>query len=93
MNGPNPPTTLRCEYFINPLAIDVARPRLSWLVNDLRRGAVQSAYQVQIASSLALLAGGSADLWDSGKVASDQSVHVEYGGKPLASLARRAAKY
>src|SRR4029078_404611 len=83
--SPNPPTRLRCESFDNPLAIDAARPRLSWLVNDDRRNAVQAAYHVQVASSPQKIADDTADLWDSGKVASDQSVHVEYGGAPLIS--------
>ena len=83
--APSRPSHLRCEYFTNPLAIDAAHPRLSWIVNDDRRRAVQSAYHVQVASSRGRLAEGSADLWDSGVVASDQSVHVEYAGTPLAS--------
>jgi alpha-L-rhamnosidase len=82
MAGLTAPAHLRCEYFVNPLAIDVARPRLSWLLSDDRRGAVQAAYHVQVASSHEALSDGRADLWDSGKVASDQSVHVEYGGVP-----------
>jgi alpha-L-rhamnosidase len=80
---PGKPTTLRCEYFVNPLAIDVALPRLSWVVNDQSQGALQTAYQVLVASSPELLTEGKADLWDSGKVKSDQSVHVVYAGKPL----------
>src|SRR5262249_35148547 len=72
------PTNLRCEYFVNPLAIDVARPRLSWIVNDDRRGAKQTAYQVIVST-------GKTELWDSGQVDSDQSVHVEYAGAPLKS--------
>jgi alpha-L-rhamnosidase len=45
----------------------------------------QSAYQVLVASSLDLLKMNQGDLWDSGKVNSDQSVHVVYRGKDLAS--------
>src|SRR3954470_13614453 len=76
-----PPTNLRCEYFTNPLAIDVRRPRLLWLVNDDRRSAKQTACQIIVAS-------GDAQLWDSGKVDSDQSVHVPYSGVPLQSRVR-----
>ncbi len=74
----NPPIQLRCEYFANPLAIDVRQPRLSWIINDDRRGAKQTAYQIIVTS-------GDATLWDSGKVESDQSVHVLYGGSALKS--------
>jgi len=78
-------TNLRCEYRTNPLGIDIARPRLSWELRDDRRGARQSAYQIRVATSEAALYKDAADLWDSGKVASDQSAHVAYVGKALSS--------
>ncbi len=82
------PTNLHCEYFTNPLGLDELRPRLSWLVSDERRGAVQTAYQVRVASSQEMLAKEGADLWESGRVKSSQSVHVVYEGAPLASCQR-----
>ena len=74
---------LKCEYQANPLGLDTTQPRLSWLLESPERGQRQTAYQVLAATSLTLLADGKADLWDSGKVPSAQSVHVVYGGKPL----------
>ena len=79
---------LRCEYLKNPLGIDVVKPRLSWIIVSDRRGRMQTAYQLLVASSPELLARDTGDLWDSGRVASDRSIHVEYGGKPLASRMR-----
>ncbi len=79
---------LRCEYARDPLGIDVARPRLSWQIASPRRGERQAAYQVLVAASLSALAADHGNLWDSGRVASDQSVNVEYGGVPLASRQR-----
>jgi alpha-L-rhamnosidase len=76
---------LRCEYLLDPLGIDVARPRLSWTLQSPERGQRQTAYQVLVASSPELLAQDKGDLWDSGKITSDQSLHVEYAGSPLAS--------
>lgn len=79
---------LRCEYLKDPLGIDVSQPRLSWklaAVDVQARGQKQTAYQVLVASTKALLDKDQADLWDSGTVSSDQSVHVAYSGKPLAS--------
>jgi alpha-L-rhamnosidase len=64
---------LRCEYRQDPLGIDAAKPRLSWILDSDR----QSAYQVVVKG-----------LWDSGKILSDQSVNVEYAGKPLESRMR-----
>jgi alpha-L-rhamnosidase len=80
------PTDLRCEYRKEPLGMDNPRPRLSWILPlSLKR---QTGYQVLVASSDAVLAKDSGDLWDSGKVESDQSVGVEYAGQPLCSHAR-----
>ncbi|MBM4048654.1 MAG: alpha-L-rhamnosidase, partial [Planctomycetes bacterium] len=85
---PAAPQHLRCEYLVDPLGLDARVPRLSWEVNDVRIGAVQSAYQVLAASCPELLARGRGDVWDTGKVKSDQSVHVAYAGRPLASRER-----
>jgi hypothetical protein len=75
---------LRCEYMPNPLGIDVSHPRLSWVATAAGRGQVQSAWQVQAASTRERLEGGDADLWDSGKV-DTSAFMVEYGGRTLAS--------
>lgn len=79
---------LKCEYRINPLGIDVFPPRLSWQLRSALRGQKPTAYQVLVASSPDQLEEGKADLWDSGKVVSDQSIHVDYAGRPLRSRTR-----
>ena len=66
---------LRCEYAVNPLGIDVPRPRLSWVLDAARRGVAQSAYQVRVRDD-------TGEVWDSDRVASDQSIHVAYAGRP-----------
>mgnify|MGYP001002793410 CR=1 FL=1 len=76
---------LRCEYRINPLGIDILTPRLSWEMRDARRGARQTAYQVLVATTADRLAADRGDLWDSGKIPSDQSAQIVYAGKPLES--------
>jgi alpha-L-rhamnosidase len=76
---------LRCEYLTDPLGIDAEKPRLFWQLSDSRRGARQSAYQVLVAINLDGLAGDRGDVWDSGKIDSDQSAHVVYQGTPLKS--------
>ena len=79
-------TDLKCEYAVNPLGVDTLKPRFGWILESLRRGQSQSAYQVQVASSPENLKKDIGDKWDSGKVASDRSVNVEYGGKALSSV-------
>ena len=79
---------LRCEYLKDPLGIDVAQPRLRWVLSADKsavRGQQQSAWQVLVASSPRELAANRGDLWNSGKVMSDQSIHVRYHGRALTS--------
>ena len=79
---------LRCEYRVNPLGIDVVKPRLCWILESNQRGQMQSAYQVLVASSEERLKRNKGDLWNSGKVKSDQSIHIAYKGKELTSRMR-----
>ena len=76
---------LRCEYMSDPLGIDVTEPRLSWTLTSNKRGDLQTAYRILVASSAELLKQGTGDVWDSGKVETDRSVQVEYEGKSLQS--------
>lgn len=80
---------LRCEYRTNPLGIDIVKPRLSWQMQTDRHGARQTAYRVLVASRPEQLREHMADLWDSGKVESDQSVQIVYEGQPPVSRQRR----
>ncbi|MGE5296750.1 MAG: alpha-L-rhamnosidase, partial [Solirubrobacterales bacterium] len=79
---------LRCEYMVDPLGVDVAQPRLSWKLESRWRGQKQTAYQILVSTSEKMLSEDRADLWDTGKVVSDQSIHVAYSGQTLASRTR-----
>jgi len=79
---------LRCEYRIDPLGIDETAPRLQWqlMPRDVQqRGIEQKSYQILAATTREKLDLATADLWDSGIIASDQSSQVVYGGKALTS--------
>jgi len=79
---------LRCEYRVDPLGIDAAQPRLSWIVQSAQRGQRQRVYQILVASSREKLAEDNGDLWDSGKVTSATNHLVSYRGEPLESSQR-----
>lgn len=76
---------LKCENLVNPLAIDSTTPHFSWISTSDRTGDTQTAYQILVASSEALLDTGLGDLWDTGKVKSPSSVMIGYNGKKLDS--------
>ena len=76
---------LQCEMLTNPLGIDVLQPRLSWQFDTNFTEVAQTAYHILVASSLEKLNNNKGDLWDSGKVESNQSVNIVYSGKTLDS--------
>ncbi len=79
---------LRTEYLSNPLAVESSAPRLTWLVQSAENGQRQTAYRILVASSSGLLARNQGDLWDSGRVASSETVNIPYAGKALTSRQR-----
>ena len=86
--SPLTPANLQCDFYPNPLGVDSAPPRLDWVLqasDPSARGLIQSAYQILASSSPELLAKDKGDLWDSGKIASDQTNQIPYAGQPLKS--------
>lgn len=73
------------EYAENPINIDVAQPRFSWVVSSGERNQIQKSYQVLVASSPDKLKRNQADCWDSGKIGSAETIQHEYAGKDLVS--------
>jgi alpha-L-rhamnosidase len=79
------PVALRCEYLVNPIGLDEKVPRLTWRVESNAHAQKQTAYRILVSSSEKALAEDKGDLWESGKVSSDETVNVTYAGKPLDS--------
>ena len=65
---------LRCEYAVDPVGLDVGRPRLSWRLVTDEPGVAQRAYQLQVDGGV-----------DTGPVASAQSTLVPFPGQSLSS--------
>ncbi len=61
---------------------------MSWIVESTQRGQKQTAYHVLVAGDEATLRQDQGDLWDSGKVQSDETTAIVYAGKPLRSHQR-----
>ena len=77
------PIGLSIEYIRQPqdiLIIDL-KPEFSW---ELLNNAIQQlSYRVLVASSKIVLENDNGDVWDSGKVDSNNSINVEFNGTPL----------
>lgn len=72
---------LKVENRVEPLGIDSAKPRFSWVTSSTARDVQQASYRVRVASSQAGLAAGTT--WDSGVVSSAESSSIEYNGAAL----------
>ncbi|HOL21035.1 MAG TPA: alpha-L-rhamnosidase, partial [Candidatus Hydrogenedens sp.] len=75
---------LRCEYLECPLGLDVKNPCLTWKLEAItnERGLFQKSYQILVSSTFDDIKNDIGDLWDTGKVDSD-NFQVKYEGKPL----------
>ena len=76
---------LRTNSLVDPLGIGAGDPEFTWQVRATERATLQSAYRVIVASSPALAAAGTGDVWDSSWVSSERSVDVTYDGPALDS--------
>ncbi len=79
------PTALLCESRINPTGIATTLPQFSWKNRASVNNSIQSAYQILVASAPGRLKEGTADLWNTGKIAGSNSVWVSYEGQVLQS--------
>ncbi|WP_029192775.1 family 78 glycoside hydrolase catalytic domain [Paenibacillus harenae] len=74
----------RCEYRSNPIGLGTAKPRISWKLQSDERATNQTAYQIEVAEDESF----TKVLWGSGRIESDQSVHVEIDALTVQSFER-----
>ncbi|TFG23228.1 MAG: alpha-L-rhamnosidase [Promethearchaeota archaeon] len=79
------PFDLKCEYLSDPICIDAKLPRFSWMIDHEERNQKQTAYQILVASDKEILKSNNGDLWDSGKIDSENYFNVIYNGNSLDS--------
>jgi alpha-L-rhamnosidase len=76
---------LLTENKIDPISIDALTPRFSWqLQTGDKRNVMQTAYEIKV-FTYAVLKKGKHDVWNSGKIMSDESVYIAYAGETLAA--------
>ena len=69
---------LRVENLENPMGIDTAEPRFSWTILSDKQDVRQTAYQIVVSTD-------KGEVWNTGRVESDQQLWVRYQGQPLKS--------
>ena len=73
---------LLVENKMNPKGIDIQAPRFSWIMSSESRNKSQSAYQIRVVKGTKNFS-NKLLTWDTEKIASDQSVFVDYEGPNL----------
>lgn len=76
------PVVLKCEHIVNPIGIDIQNPRLTWQLDDDRRGAKQQGYQIFVGTDSASVASNQGTRWDTGKQSGEDMI-IAYKGKTL----------
>lgn len=81
-------TNLLCEYHKNPIGIDIVNPRLSWQLVSSGENIIQKAYEIRIAQTKSALKKKDNLFWTTGRVETEESVNIVYGGPALGSMQR-----
>src|SRR5690242_5178777 len=76
---------LLCENKVSPLGIGMVHPLLTWQISSDQRNILQTAYEIRISENTADFNSEKGLVWNTGKVYSDQSVHIPYNGEALKS--------
>lgn len=76
---------LMVELAERPIGIETLEPHFSWKIYAQERNFKQSAYRICVADSPVKLENGNPNVWDSGKVLSDNSIFNPFKGKKLCS--------
>ena len=76
---------LQTEMRENPEGLCITIPRFSWKLTSEKPDVMQKAYMIVVADSEKKLKSGEDLLWNSNRVESDNSLLIEYAGKPLES--------
>ncbi len=79
---------LTCEYLVNPVGIEVANPRLSWNFISTERNQSQLAYEIIVSNNIKDIQQGKGNIWQTGKIVSNENLHIEYKGEALTSFTK-----
>lgn len=80
------PAVVKVNNTIDPLGIDLENNiRFGWEITGDGRGQFQSAYQIIVSTDLSKANAGNGDMWDSGKVLSDEQTSIQYEGLDVSS--------
>lgn len=82
------PVWLTTEYTVNPISLNTSKPRLSWKLMSDKRGQMQTAYEILVSDNSRDIHNAKGTTWQSGKIASSLSIHIDYAGAPLKPFTR-----
>jgi len=87
------PIHLRTNALEDPLGIDTPHPTFSWQSDAKTPNWMQCGYEILVATDVKNLAPNKADVWDSGRINSSESVDIAYAGAAIRSQQRYSHPY
>ena len=69
---------IRINEMTTPIGIDIEKPVFSWLLESEATNMRQTGARIRVGTAL-----GQGDCWDSGKLQTDRSIGISYGGSKL----------
>lgn len=81
---------LKTDRQSTPLGFDNPTPEFSWILQSEERGAVQSAFEIQVSDDQKKI--DTRNCWQSGKISGNQTFGIRYAGNPLKSFTRYSWK-
>ncbi|QES88614.1 family 78 glycoside hydrolase catalytic domain [Rhizosphaericola mali] len=79
---------LRCESRVNPLGITATQPHFSWKIQSVMRNTEQIAYLVLVSEDSIALLKNVGEIWNTGKLKSNNSIQIDYKGRKLKAATR-----
>ncbi|QNL52356.1 glycoside hydrolase family 78 protein [Olivibacter sp. SDN3] len=80
-------TDLKINYKVNPIGLDDTNPRFAWKLQSSLKEVMQTGYEIRVGTDSKKMS-DKALSWHSGKIESDQSIHIPYAGNALESAKR-----
>src|SRR6185437_13381168 len=82
------PVHLQTEHRPGPLGVDVASPRFAWQSDAKSSNWMQQSYEINVGTDEQTVRSGKGEVWDSGRVSSQDSVDIAYRGPALHARTR-----
>lgn len=77
-----------CNHCPAPQVVNTLNPLFGWQMYSKKNGAKQTGFQILVSTTIEKISNDEGDIWDTGKIMSDNSQNIPFSGKKLESSKR-----